>query len=255
MENSNVKQTIRTMMILGTFAALAAGQDPAKKSADLTDPIEILKKADAACKAVDFIQYTASVSGEGAAKSLVPNASGTVVLKDWGKSGPAQYRFEAKIERPGSSDVTEITVGSDGKSYFLINTKEKKVYEDIDQAVVGTAGRSVGLLTMAEYVHPEPFSDEIKGTRQELKGSTKVGDEDCYEIHVTYAEAGQEATWFFSKKDFLPRRVDRFRKMPTGEKGSSQLIVTKLTVDPKIDKDPFKLIVPEGFTKIDDFAP
>ena len=151
--------------------------------------------------------------------------------------------------------MSEITVGSDGKTYFLIDAKAKKVYEDIDPAVVGTAGRSVGLLTMPEYVHPEPFSDEIKGAKQELKGSTKVGDEDCYEVHVTYTEGGQEATWFFSKKDFLPRRVDRFRQMPTGEKGSSQLIVTKLTVDPKLDKDPFKLIVPEGFTKIDDFAP
>jgi hypothetical protein len=61
--------------------------------------------------------------------------------------------------------VREITVGSDGKTYFLIDLKEKKVYEDIDPMVVGTAGRSVGLLTMAEYVHPEPFSDEIKATK------------------------------------------------------------------------------------------
>ena len=243
------------MMIIGMFATLAAGQDAAKKSGDLTDPIEILKKADAACKAVDYVQYTATVKGEGAAESLVPKMSGTVVLKGWNNGRAAQFRIEAKVERPGSSDVSEVTVGSDAKTYFVINSKEKKVYEDIDPAVVGSTGRTVGLLTMAEYVHPEPFSDEIKATKQELKGSTKVGDEDCYEIHVTYTDAGQEATWFFSKKDFLPRRADRFRKMPTGETGSSQLIVTKLTVDPKLDKDPFKLVVPEGFTKIDDFAP
>jgi len=243
------------MMILGMFTALAAGQDPAKKSADLSDPVEILKKADAACKAVEYIQYTASVKGDGAAEKFVPNASGTVVLKGRKKDVPAQNRFEAKVQRPGSSDVSEITVGSDGKTYYLIDAKEKKVYEDIDPQVVGNSGRGVRGLTMAEYLHPEPFSDEIKGTKQELKGSTKIGDEDCYQIHVTYTEGGQEADWYFSKKDFLPRRVDRFFSAPTGEKGSSQLIVTKLTVDPKIDKDPFKLIVPEGFTKIDDFAP
>jgi hypothetical protein len=40
---------------------LAAGQNAAKKSADLTDSVEVMKKADAACKAVDFIQYTATV--------------------------------------------------------------------------------------------------------------------------------------------------------------------------------------------------
>jgi len=239
---------MRAMMLLGMFATLSAGQD-------LTDPVEILKKADAASKAVDFIQYTASVKGEGAAESRVGKVSGTVVLKGRTSGGAAQYRYEAKVERPGSSDVNDVTVGSDGKAYYLINSKEKKVYEDIDPAVVGTAGRGVRALTMAEYLHPEPFSDEIKGKKQELKGSAKVGDEDCYEIHVTYTEGGQEATWFFSKKDFLPRRVDRFIQSPTGEKGSTQLIVTKLTVDPKFDKDPFKLTVPEGFTKIDDFAP
>lgn len=245
---------MRAMMILGMCATLAAGQDAAQKTADLTDPVEILKKADAACKAVDYVQYTASVKGEGAFGSS-PKASGTIVLKGWNNGRAAQSRIEAKIERPDSSDVREVTVGSDGKTYFLIDAKEKKVYEDIDPAVIGSSGRGVGLLAMGEYVHPEPFSDEIKGTKQELKGSTKVGDEDCYEIHVTYTEGGQEATWYFSKKDFLPRRVDRFRQTPTGEKGSSQLIVTKLTVDPKLDKDPFKLVVPEGFTKIDDFAP
>jgi len=243
------------MTILGMFAALAAGQDPAKKSADLTDPVEILKKADAACKAVAFIQYTSSVKGEGAGEKFFPNASGTVVVKGRNKDGPAQYRYEAKVQRPGSSDVSEITVGSDGKTYYLIDAKEKKVYEDVDPAVVGTAGRGARALGMAEYVHPEPFSDEINGKKQELKGTTKVGDEDCYEVNVEYGQAGVEATWFFSKKDFLPRRVDRRFQTPTGEKGGTQLIVTKLTVDPKIEKDPFKLVVPEGFTKIDDFAP
>ena len=43
----------------------------------------------------------------------------------------------------------------------------------------------------------------------ELKGSKKISGEDCYEIHVVYAsENAPEATWYFSKKDFLPRRVE-----------------------------------------------
>ncbi len=244
------------MLILGMFVALAVGQDHPTKSADLTEPVEILKKADAACKAVEFIQFTASVEGSGAAESRVGKASGTVTLKGRKSGGgPEQGRYEAKLQSPGSSDVTEVTVGSDGKTYFLIDAKAKKVYEDIDPAVVGTAGRNVRALTMGEYFHPEPYSDEINGKKQELKGTTKVGDEDCYEVNVEYSQPGVEATWFFSKKDFLPRRVDRRFQTPTGEKGGTQLIVTKLTLNPKIDKDPFKLVVPEGFTKIDDFAP
>lgn len=242
-------------MILGMFATLAAGQEATKKSADLIDPVEILKKADEASKAAEFVQYTAMAQGTGAAESRVGKASGTVILKGRKNDAPVQYRFEAKVQRPGSSDENEITVGSDGKTYFLIDAKAKKVYEDIDPAVVGTTGRAVGGLVMGEYGSAKPFSDEIEGKKQELKGTTKVGDEDCYEIHVVYTQESAEATWFFSKKDFLPRRVDRFFQMPTGEKGSTQLVVTKLTVDPKLDKDPFKLVVPEGFTKVDDFAP
>ena len=250
-----MKPTMRAMMILGLCGTVAAAQDAAKKSADLTDPVEILKKADEASKAVDFVQYTATVQGSGAAESRVGKAAGTVILKGRKNNAPVEYRFEAKVQRPGSSDENEITVGSDGKTYFLIDAKAKKVYEDIDPAVVGTAGRAVRGLTMAEYGHSRPFSDEIDGKKQELKGTTKVGDEDCYEVRVEYAQAGQEANWFFSKKDFLPRRVDRSFQSPTGEKGTIELVVTKLTLDPKIDKDPFKLVVPEGFTKIDDFAP
>ncbi len=251
-----MKATIRAMMILGMFGAVAAGQDAAKKPGDLTDPVEILKKADDACKTVEFIQYTASIQGSGAAESRTGKASGTVTLKGRKTGGGAeQARYEAKVQQPGSSETNEITVGSDGKTYFLINFKEKKVYEDIDPQVVGTTGRGVRALTMQEYMHPEPYSDEIKAKKQELKGSAKVGEEDCYEVDVQYSQEGVEATWFFSKKDFLPRRVDRRFQSPTGEKGGSQLIVTKLTLNPKIDKDPFKLVVPEGFTKIDDFAP
>ncbi len=250
-----MKQTIGAMMILGMFTALASGQDAAKKAGDLTDAIEILKKADEASKAVDFVQYQATAVGTGAAESRVGKASGTVTLKGRKNNAPVQYRYDIKVQAPGSSDEKDITVGSDGKTYFLIDTKEKKVYEDIDPAVVGTSGRGVRGLVMAEYGHATPFTDEIKGTKQELKGSTKVGDEDCYEIHVTYTEGGQEATWCFSKKDFLPRRVERFFQMPTGEKGSSILSVTKITLNPKLDKDPFALVIPEGFTKIDDFAP
>lgn len=251
-----MRKTIHALMIFGTITTLSAGQDAAMKSADLTDPVEILKKADAACKAVEFIQYTASVQGSGAAESRVGKSSGTVTLKGRKSGGgPEQGRYEAKLQLPGSSDESEVTVGSDGKTYFLIDFKAKKVYEDIDPAVVGTAGRAVRALAMGEYFHPEPYSDEIKGKKQELKGTTKVGDEDCYEVNVEYEQANVEATWFFSKKDFLPRRVDRRFQTPTGEKGGAQLIVTKLTLDPKLDKDPFKLVVPEGFTKIDDFAP
>ena len=111
---------------------------------------------------------------------------------------------------------------------------------------------------MIEFVHATPFNDEINGRSQELKGSVKIGDEDCYEIHVVYAaDRAPQATWAFSKKDFLPRRrIDAFpAALAGGQAGTTIKTITNLVVEPKLDEDAFKLKLPEGYTKTDDFAP
>jgi hypothetical protein len=138
----------------------------------------------------------------------------------------------------------------------LIDHAKKTAYVDIDPAVLGSAGRLLGTFTTVEFVHPSPFSDEINGKKAELKGSRTVGGEDCYEIHVVYANEAQQATWCFSKKDFLPRcRIDRFDRGEGQEPTVREKSITQLVVDPKFDKDPFKFELPEGYTQVDDFAP
>jgi len=65
----------------------------------------------------------------------------------------------------------------------------------------------------------------------------------------------QEATWYFSKKDFLPRgRIDTFRQEGQPEAGQKKLL-KNLKADPNIDEKAFALQLPEGYTKTDDFAP
>ena len=223
---------------------------------ELTDATEILKKADEASKAVDSVKYTAKAKGLGADEPKIPVVEGTVYLDGFKNNRPEKVRFEAKVTMPGSSDVKEFTMGNDGKEYFLIDPNKKIAYVDIDPAVVGSSGRMVGGLTMLEYVHEAPFSDEINGKVKEFKGSEKVGTEDTYHVYVKYAQEGQEADWYFSKKDFLPRRVDRHSPGREGAApGGRQLVVTSLTVAPKSDKDPFKFELPAGYTKSEDFAP
>ena len=139
--------------------------------------------------------------------------------------------------------------------FYLVDKAAKKAYEDIDPAVIGTRGRVIPAIAMVEFVHPTPFSDEINGRSQELKGITKVGDEECFEIHVVYAAGNQESHWFFSTKDYLPRRRDSIFTGQDGQRQGRQVILTSLEVDPKFEKSPFKLVLPEGFTKTDDFAP
>lgn len=242
-------------MIVAMAGGLCWAQEAKSAGGELTDATEILKKADEASKAVDSVKYTAKAQGLGAVEKQLPKVEGTVYLHGYKNGRPEKVRFEAKVNPPDGKEAREITMGNDGNEYFVIDSSKKIAYVDIDPAVTGSAGRMVGSLTMLEYVHDTPFSDEINGKEKVLKGSEKVGSEDCYHIYVKYAQEGQEADWYFSKKDFLPRRVDRKIQSQGGEPGVRQLIVTALTVAPKHEKDPFKFELPEGYTKSDDFAP
>ncbi len=231
------------------------GDKAAKSESGATDEAtEILKKADEACKAVKSVKYTASGLGTGINEARVPKTEGTVILSGYKNGRPEKFRYEVKAQRAGSAETIAATIGSDGNEYYAIDPAKKVAYVDIDPAVLGGFQRIGTTVTMVEFVHEAPFSDEINAEKKELKGSTKVGDEDCFEVYVKYSNQGQEANWFFSKKDYLPRRVDR--KFTRGEEvGGTQIIVTSLTVDPKSDKDPLKFELPDGYTKSDDFAP
>lgn len=223
------------------------------KPGELKDPVEILKKADAATLAVKSVRYKARFSGTGAAESRVPRIEGVAVLAGDKGDNPTRFMFEAEIRPPGSDDALKVKAGGDGSDFWVINEKEKKVHTDIDPDVLGRATVLLRFFTMREFTHPKPFSDEINGEKQELRGKTKIGGEECYEVHVTYQGMAQEAVWYFSTRDFLPRRVDRISSSGQGgDRFESRLELTELAVDPSFVKDPFKLDMPEGYEKTDE---
>jgi len=226
------------------------------KSGDLTDPTEILKKADEACKAVKFVKYTVSAKATGTGDARAPAVDGTVIQQGFKMNLPEKWHCDLKAKQADSEETKHVILGFDGKEFYVIDPEKKIAYVDIDPAVLGSARIYLPSSVMAELGHERPFADEIAGDKKELRGTTKVGDEECYEVYVKYAGQPQEVTWFISKKDFLPRRADR--DLPPGQNNEPrklQTIVTALTVDPKFDKDPFKFELPEGYTKSGDFAP
>jgi hypothetical protein len=242
-------------ILLGVCLASMGVYAQEKPTTELTDPVEILKKVDAAAKAVKAVKYKATFKGLEESAAQLPEVEGTVVISGWTGGGPEKFLYDAKVKRPGSSEVRQITAGGDGEEFFVIDHANKTAYVDIDPAVLGRTGRTAAALLTAEFVHPTPFSDELNGQKQELKGSKTIGGEDCYEIHVVYAGAGGEALWHFSKKDFLPRARRDLLAAPGGQRRSQQRILMDVVVDPKFEKDPFKFKLPEGYTKTDDFAP
>jgi hypothetical protein len=224
---------------------------------DLTDATEILKKADAAALKVKSVTYDVTFDGIGAAKRQTGKFSGTCTIDGWVEEGGHPKRFHGRIKgtRPGSSKVHDIEAGSDGEMFFLVDHANKKAYEDVDYAVMGSAVPMLLAGLMAEFTLPRPFFDEINANKKELRGSKVVGGEDCYEIHVVYPDQRGQAEWCISKKDFLPRsRVDVCRT-PDGQEAGRRQVLTRLVVDPKLDDGSFKLNLPKGYEQIDDFAP
>lgn len=248
----------RAMLMLTLFAVPVLAQDAAKGKGELTDAKEIFQKADDATKAVKAVKYEGASKGLGAGEARAPKVEGSILMAGRNNGQPEKFMFDVKVAPPGSSETRQVKVASDGENFYVLDLAEKKAYEDIDPAVMGRTGGAARALVMAEFVHPTPFTDEIKGKKHELKGVEEVGGEKCYHVVVEYdTPRPQTADWWFSVNDFLPRRVDRWFP-PQGEsteRGGTQIIITKLTADPKVDDASFKLAVPEGFTKVDDFAP
>ena len=255
-----MKSTIAVLLGLGLVTGMVAGpartalgqQTPKKTGAD--DPKEILQKVAAALQEVKFVQYDARYTATGWITAHVPNIEGSAALGEPFQYDIARFRAEVKMTPHQSEETIELTAGCDGDLFFLIDPKTKMVYADIDEAVLGTHQRNVQRLLMREFVTKEPLADVLKAEKLELKETVQVGDETCYQIHVPLSDT-RGITWFVSKKDWLPRRVDRLYQNPEGGEGSTRLVLTNLVTRTTFSAEPFKVIVPQGFTRTDDFAP
>ena len=243
-------------LLLGVCLVPATIRAEEKKGC-LTDPIEILKKVDAACKAVKAVKYDVTFESTGTPQAPGMKLKGSVIAA--GKvinRQPEMYVIDIETSSPDSEEVRRITSGSDGEMFYVVDHQAKKAYEDIDPAVIGASRRFLRLVAMIEFLHSTPFSDEISGKSREMRGCKEINGVECYEIQVVYtAEGAPLTTWYFGKKDFLPRaRIDQFTT-PTGEKMTWKKMLSNLVTDPKLDKEAFKLKLPEGYAKTDDFAP
>lgn len=216
-------------------------------SGDLTDPVAILKKMDEAAKKVKSVRYTGELTFAGSL-AQGPTVKGTAILAGESKDGLDKFRFEIKVQEPGQQEAREFVAGSDGNKFFMIDHKNKTAQEDIDDSVLGNLRELRLRFGMREFIHPEPFSDEING-KSEIAASEKIGATDCYKIHVVYASGLGEANWWVGKTDFLPHAVERLVKNQAGQPGSMTLKILELAADPTLPPETFTLKVPDGYKK------
>ncbi|MCP3962961.1 MAG: PQQ-binding-like beta-propeller repeat protein [bacterium] len=236
-----------------------AEAEPAEQMAEAgekdSEAVAILKKVDAAVKAVKGIRFEGYTKPTGVALNFRSPAEGGGVMYGWNGQGPETFYGHVKTTRQGSGEPLELTGGSDSETYFLIDHGAKKAYEDMDPGVMGTSGQALASLGMREFVHPTPFDDEINAQSVELQGKEEVAGVECYKIHVDYGRGGQMSTWFFSTEDMLPRRRVQHFAIPDQGEGSFEITLTKLEVDPEVTPETYRMKLPEGYEKVDDFAP
>ncbi|MEK6677117.1 MAG: DUF2092 domain-containing protein [Planctomycetota bacterium] len=255
-------KTNRGVAFLATIAVAVGGlsltirAEEVKKPQGLPEAAELLNKVEAAFKNLKAVRYSFQRQGINADEGKVAKIEGTVILSGWAFRNVQKFRAELKVQRPGADKTTEFSAGSDGELVFLIDPDKKTVFADLDPAVMGAQTRIVMAGLMSQFVRPDPFEDEKKAKKSEVRGIVKVGEEDCYEVAFMEEEDKSGTVWFFSAKDYLPRRMDLlFPAREGGGLGGRRMVLTSLTPNPTSTSDPFALVVPEGFKRTDEFAP
>jgi hypothetical protein len=237
-----------TAVLVACPAVLGGDEPDAAKQAK-----DVLKQAREAVSKVKTASYMADYSVTGFATQFVPAVKGKVVIGPASKHEVERFLAKVEIRRDGSEEALELLAGCNGDEYFLIDEKSKTVYVDLDPAVLGSQGRNVRRVVLSEFHEKEPFKDALEADEIALDGSETVASEECHRIKIK-GDRGSETTWWISKEDHLPRRVMRlFRR---GEDvGTTDLLISSLELNPQFEDDPFRVRVPDGFRKTDEFAP
>jgi hypothetical protein len=238
-------------LALGCLALAAPGcKRPPATGADPATALDVLHKADAAHKALPAVKYSISFEATGPA-GAPPKVDADVLLKGWGAFGlPARFRVDAVVHLAAP---VKLTIGCDGKQFYVIDHGRKKVHVGADPRVLGTARDIQRAVTLAEFVHPEPYGDELSSAAsQDLQAGSRIGGEDCYQITVKYAGGSRSSVWWFSRTSFLARAVHRTRAAAGGEEVARQ---TLSSLDGSALPDSaFVMVVPPGYVTTEDIV-
>jgi hypothetical protein len=176
-------------------------------------------------------------------------------VSGWNGMTPLRFYAHVKTVLPGSDQAIELTGGSDGRTFFLVDHRTKRGYENADPAVMGPGASPIRGLGIVEFVESAPFEDELQSAAVELVGTEEIDDHWCYKIRVIDADGHGESIWYFDKTSYLPRRRDQWFNIPDTGEGTLIRTVSDLEVNPEIDPVVFKMDLPADYERIDSATP
>lgn len=229
---------------------------PAAQPKASPNPREIVQDAADAIKKINVVAYDLEYKTGGFFVGFFPNVTGRVVIGKESPDGAKRFRVNVKVQKGESAEVEDVKAGADGKTYYLIDDKNKTVYADIDPQVLGKHRDGIEFTITREFGMARPFEDALKGGEIKYVREDKVDGHDCDVVNFKSTLSTPAMDWYFSKTDHLPRRVRFVMPGPDGtEGGSGEATILSLMVDPKITNDPFALTIPPGYKRTDAFAP
>lgn len=235
----------------------ATGAAATQPTATMEDAKAIMLKSDEAIKKVFYVRYDAVFQGTGFMVSNAPTVKGKAIQRGKATEGYGQYRFDvASAKLPWGEATQKFVSGHNGKVYYLLDPEKKIAFLQSTKEQLGPRGRLGDAVGFQYFAHPEPYADDLSAPVLRVRGEATVGDQECWEIAVTYTDPNKgKGTWFISKKDYLPRRKDVIYVNPeTQEVGSMQWILTNLSTESPKDDD-LAYSLPDGYTETKDPAP
>ena len=224
-------------LLLAGLALPAAGDEP--------DPLDILKKAQAAAKAVTAVAYKAEFHGEGEFRATMPRLTGSVRARRIPGVAVPMLVLEAVVREPGVEESASYRFINDGTRFAAIDKVGKAVTQrDPPRSLdnLFACMEPAADLWVDQFFDPTLFEEARRGDSVKHKGTEKVNGVECDVIRVIYRNAVGEARWYFGRKDHLPRRVDQIRSG-----GTLVVSLSDLDVKPKLDADTFAIEFPEGY--------
>lgn len=229
-----------SLLVTAGLSAVVLADEPNVK--------DILTKVDTTTKELKAVSYKSMFYGEGEQKDRLPRVEGMVKWTAEKKNDDffqgGKLNFKATSTVPGQTEKRDFQVIINGSDGIRIDNG-KKNYIQVKGDDVGALGGTVRNMIMLEFMHPTPFSDELKADKAVYEGKKTVGDTECHVIFVTYAGGQGESRWYFGVKDNLPHRVDRI----VGQGGSTVLEISDVNTTPKFEEGTFAVKAPEGYTE------
>lgn len=185
---------------------------PFSSAYQLTDPLEIIKKASEACKRLDFIEYT-SVFEQG---SLLVQAQVLHQKADVPDVGFGKAKVIVRGDRVLGEEIQPFEFSYDGTTFKLheMGNGEMKV---IEHPTPSSVGRTLGLFYYAmvkRYLASDNGLDFLieRKSRLEYRGEEMVNGKPALLLDITSSISGPEggkatphtSQWYFDSENYLP---------------------------------------------------